>query len=133
VVVVEVNGYTIEPGANLTRADLYRADLEGKHGYLNLGGSIKEAIARGELTRKEVEKWITTWTIRMRQTLLANWDSIIKDAELLHNSGGASLSSADLALFNQLQAKRKRLMDERLNHLENDLDLTQFIEELIDG
>ncbi len=27
--VVEVNGYTIEPGANLERADLERADLEG--------------------------------------------------------------------------------------------------------
>ena len=29
VVAVEVNGYTIEPGANLRRADLRRADLKG--------------------------------------------------------------------------------------------------------
>ena len=99
-------------------------------GWLNLRESIKDAITRDELTREEVREWITEWTIGMQQALLGNWDSIVKDAELLHNSGGVVLSSADLALLRELQRKRKTKMEERLDHVVN-LDLSQFIEELI--
>jgi hypothetical protein len=131
------SGYVTLPSYLANQFTSENAD-GGFGGSLNLGKSIKEAIDRGELTREEVQEWITDWTFRMRQALLVNWDSIIKDAELLHNSGGVSLSSGETALFNQVQRNRKSLMDKRLDHLEgggsgNGLDMTEFMELLIEG
>ena len=57
-VVVEVNGYTIEPGANLSRANLAGADLEGAAlvGANLCGADLTRANLRGaNLTRAHLE------------------------------------------------------------------------------
>ena len=48
---MEVNGYTIEPGANLRRADLRRADLKGANlEGANLTGANLEGAKADEDT-----------------------------------------------------------------------------------